>query len=121
MWCGDVGVIQRVHDAGVIFTKRQVFYQMGHVNLQDKKTHGHPANNNLTSCPHQTGWEQEKKSEESLTLSKPKLCRSCTEKQNASRHMWRVHTESDKWILTEVGLIDLIGSCCGNSFRMLLH
>lgn len=35
LWCCDVRVIQRVHDAGVIFTERQVFNQMGHVNLQD--------------------------------------------------------------------------------------
>lgn len=33
LWRCDVCVIQRVDDTGVIFTKRQVFYQMGHVNL----------------------------------------------------------------------------------------
>lgn len=30
----DDRIIQWVHDAGVIFTKRQVFYQVGHVYLQ---------------------------------------------------------------------------------------
>lgn len=37
LWCCDVGVVQRVNDAGVIFTERQVFYQMGHVYLQDDR------------------------------------------------------------------------------------
>lgn len=38
LWRCDVRVVQRVHDAGVIFTKRQVFYQMGHVYLQGRQT-----------------------------------------------------------------------------------
>lgn len=37
LWRCDVRVVQRVHDAGVIFTERQVFYQMGHVYLQDDR------------------------------------------------------------------------------------
>lgn len=37
LWRCDVGVIQRVDDSGVILAKGQVFYQMGHVNLQKDK------------------------------------------------------------------------------------
>lgn len=37
LWCCDVCPVQRVHDAGIIFTERQVFYQMGHVYLQDNR------------------------------------------------------------------------------------
>lgn len=33
----DVGSVQRIYDAGVIFTKRQVLYQVGHVDLQNHR------------------------------------------------------------------------------------
>lgn len=37
LWRCDICLVQRVNDAGVIFTKRQVFDQMGHVYLQDDR------------------------------------------------------------------------------------
>lgn len=41
MWRSDVRLVQRVNDAGVIFPKRQVLYQMRHVYLQDRDKYVH--------------------------------------------------------------------------------
>lgn len=38
LWRCDVCSVQRVYDAGIIFTERQMFYQMGHVYLQDDRS-----------------------------------------------------------------------------------
>lgn len=37
LWRCDICLVQRVNDAGVIFTKRQVLYQMGHVYLEHNR------------------------------------------------------------------------------------
>lgn len=39
LWCCDIRLIQRVHDARVILAKWQVFYQMCHIYLQGRETH----------------------------------------------------------------------------------